>query len=414
MREAYVVALYIRLSVEDIKTDSMSIANQKVALHQYVDSNDEFANAEVVEFVDNGHSGTNFERPAVQNLLNMVRTGEVQCIIVKDFTRFGRNSIEVGYFLERVFPLYGIRFISINDDYDSDRYKGETGGLGVAFKYLVAELYSRDLSVKIKTAVDSKRKRGEYQSSCCPYGYRKGANGRLEPDEETAPIVEKIFSWYQEGLNSTDITRKLLEARIPPPAEYRALKGNRRYDISHSRGIWHTSSVLNILSDERYTGDYISGKTSVVEVGSQRQHKNPKEKWIRIPNHHPAIISHEQFDAVQALKPVRAKSKRQSPEFILRGKVFCGCCRHAMCRRNTANPMFYCYYTRIDEQSACHGLRIMESELEAALYNTLNQQARVILNLERIEDVGTLDIKLASLDDCGKRIERIKEQKRHL
>ena len=146
------IALYIRLSLEDYKYDSMSIENQHLALNEFVSSMPESANAEVLEFIDNGYSGTNFERPKVQELIEMVRANKIDCIIVKDFSRFGRNSIETGYFIERVFPLFHTRFISINDDFDSGRLHGDTGGLDVAFKYLVAEFYSRDLSVKSKSA----------------------------------------------------------------------------------------------------------------------------------------------------------------------------------------------------------------------------------------------------------------------
>ena len=171
-RKAYVIALYIRLSIEDTKVESMSIDNQKLALHKHVDTMESICSIEVVEYIDNGYSGTNFERPAVQALIDAVRAGNVNCIIVKDFSRFGRNSIEVGYFMERVFPLYGVRFISINDGYDSNEYQGDTGGISVAFKYLAAEFYSRDLSVKSTTAKMVKMKNGEYQSKICPFGYR--------------------------------------------------------------------------------------------------------------------------------------------------------------------------------------------------------------------------------------------------
>ena len=129
----YVIAPYIRLSTEDSKVGSFSIENQRHTLHQYIDAMEGIENVEVREFVDNGYSGTNFERPAVQELLDLVRSGNINCIIVKDFTRFGRNSIEVGYFMEMVFPLYGIRFISINDEFDSDKLHGDTGGINVAF-----------------------------------------------------------------------------------------------------------------------------------------------------------------------------------------------------------------------------------------------------------------------------------------
>lgn len=187
--QKYVIALYIRLSLEDYKYDSMSIENQHLVLNEFVSSMPESTDAEVLEFIDNGYSGTNFERPKVQELIELVRANQIDCIIVKDFSRFGRNSIETGYFIERVFPLFHTRFISINDDFDSDQHKGDTGGMDVAFKYLISEYYSRDMSMKTKSAKYAKMQRGEYQSKICPYGYRKSADGRMEPNPETAAVV---------------------------------------------------------------------------------------------------------------------------------------------------------------------------------------------------------------------------------
>ncbi len=170
----YVIANYIRLSLEDAKYDSLSIPNQRLLLDCHIDSLDMTA-VETLEFVDNGYSGTNFERPAVQELIDLVRLGKVDCIIVKDFSRFGRNIIETGYFLEMVFPLFHTRFIAVSDDFDSKDYVEDTGGMEVAFKYLMSEQYSKDLSRKIKSAKYSKMARGEYQGKICAYGYRKGA-----------------------------------------------------------------------------------------------------------------------------------------------------------------------------------------------------------------------------------------------
>ena len=181
--QKFVIAFYIRLSLEDTKTESMSIPNQRAILREHAMSLAEWDRAEVLEFVDNWHSGANFERPAVQELLEMVQAGKIDCIMVKDLSRFGRNSIETGYFIERVFPLYHTRFISVSDDFDTINFKGDTGGIDVAFKYLISECYSRDMSVKTKTAKYAKMQRGEYQSKICPYGYRKSADGRMEIDE---------------------------------------------------------------------------------------------------------------------------------------------------------------------------------------------------------------------------------------
>ncbi|MCL2342870.1 MAG: recombinase family protein, partial [Firmicutes bacterium] len=157
----YVIAKYIRLSIEDSKSDSMSIENQRLLLDRHISAMN-LSNAEILEFVDNGHSGTNFERPAVQELLELVRLGQVNCVLVKDFSRFGRSAIEVGYFIERVFPLFGVRFISVSDGFDSAEHVGDTGGMEVSFKFIMHEYYSRELSRKIKSAKQEKMRRGEY------------------------------------------------------------------------------------------------------------------------------------------------------------------------------------------------------------------------------------------------------------
>ena len=410
----YVIALYIRLSTEDSKVGSFSIENQKNALHQYVDAIEGVKNVEVLEFIDNGYSGTNFERPAVQELLDQMREGKINCVIVKDFTRFGRNSIEVGYFMEMVFPLYGIRFISINDDFDSDNLHGDTGGINVAFKYLVSEFYSRDLSIKYKSAKYVKFRRGEYQSKTCPYGYQKGGNGRMEPNEETAPNVRLIFELARDGCTPNEIAKVLFERHIPTPAEYKAAHGYNGHDISRCYGIWQESSVIHILEDERYTGTYIMGKREVTEVGGHRVRMKDESQWIKIPDHHPAIISKELFDQVQAQRPRYKCPKKNARAYPLRGKVFCGCCRHAMPRTANRNHYFLCRHSKVNEAAPCHGLTVVEAELEGMLYEILSKQAQVILNVADLANAGRLDIQLAKQAEYDKQIEGYLDQKRVL
>ena len=156
--------------------------------------------------------------------------------------------------MERVFPLYGVRFISLNDGFDSDTLHGDTGGINVAFQYLISEFYSRDLSIKYKTAKYVKFRRGEYQSVLCPYGYQKGTDGRMEPDEETAPNVRLIFELAGRGCTSSEIIQELYERKIPTPGEYKASKGRKIHDISRTHQIWQRSTIRNILLDERYIG----------------------------------------------------------------------------------------------------------------------------------------------------------------
>ena len=407
----YVIALYIRLSIEDSKVESLSIENQKIALHKYADEMEDVHNVEVTEYTDNGFSGTNFERPAVQELLDAVRSGKINCIIVKDFSRFGRNSIEVGYFMERVFPLYNIRFISINDAYDSNNFQGDTGGMNVAFKYLAAEFYSRDLSIKSTTAKMVKMKRGEYQSKICLYGYKKSADGRMEPDEETAPHVRLIFDLARQGMSTRQISHFLMERGISTPGEYKAAQGIAQHDVSRSAGTWQSDTLMRVLRDERYTGTYIIGKRHVTEVGSSRTRLKDENDWIKIPDHHPALVSKEVYDEVQEKFRRRPCAKRNTSVYPLRLKVYCGCCRHAMPRTPAKNHLFYCRFTKPDAAAACHDLSIRESELEDALYTAISKQAQVILNIHDLSDAGLLEARLAEQTDYGRKSEDLKERK---
>lgn len=199
--DKYTVAIYLRLSVDDKKVESMSIESQRVILRKHAEALG-VDNIEIIEYVDNGYSGTNFERPSVQQLLDDVQAFKINCIMVKDFSRFGRNSIEVGYFTQQVFPLFNVRFISVSDCYDSDEHKGDTGGMEVAFKYLVNEYYSRDLSVKTKTSKYMKMRKGEYINGVYCYGYKRGEHGEMVVDEATADmLIDKVLVYPDKRID---------------------------------------------------------------------------------------------------------------------------------------------------------------------------------------------------------------------
>ena len=249
----------------------------------------------------------------------MVQAGKINCIIVKDLSRFGRNSIETGYFIERVFPLYHTRFISVSDDFDTANFKGDTGGIDIAFKYLISECYSRDMSMKTKSAKYAKMSRGEYQSVICPYGYRKSADGRMEPDEDVAPNVQMMFQWASEGNTAAEITRKLYAMNIPTPGEYRKLKGKDYYNVSRTNGVWSTSTVLRILEDQRYIGTYVIGKRKVKEIGSRHTQLKDESEWFKIPNHHPAIVSVDLFERANASIKRFSLSNKKPRDYLLRG-----------------------------------------------------------------------------------------------
>ena len=405
----YVIAKYIRLSLEDSKYDSLSIPNQRLLLDRHIDSLD-IADVETIEFVDNGYTGVNFERPGVQELLDLVRERKIDCIIVKDFSRFGRNSIETGYFVEMVFPLFRTRFISISDGFDSDDYKEDTGGMEVAFKFLMHEYYSQDISRKEKSAKYAKMKRGEYQGEVCQYGYRKGANGRLEIDEEAAAVVRLIFELALTMKNAGDVVKALHERKTLPPGEYRKAKGIGFHDVSRSIGIWQRTTILRILEDERYIGTYIMGKRTVREIGGNRVRLKPKSEWFKIPDHHPAIVSRELFEQVNA-QLRHFKCPKSPKEYTLRTKVYCGCCRHAMQIAPRKVRAFVCRYTKVDETAECHNLEIVEQELESLLYEIINKQAQVILSINGLGDTAGLTVKIEQQAEYEKQIEKLNDEK---
>lgn len=411
--QKYVIALYIRLSIEDYKYDSMSIENQRLVLNEYAAAMPEALNSEVLEFVDNGYSGTNFERPQVQKLIEMVRENRIDCIIVKDFSRFGRNSIETGYFLERVFPLFHTRFISVSDDYDSDNYKGDTGGMDVAFKYLISEYYSRDMSIKTKSAKYAKMQRGEYQSTICPYGYRKSADGRMEPDPEAAAVVQLIFRLASEGKNAPSISRELCQRSIPTPGEYKAAKGNHFHDISRTHGIWCESTILRMLADERYTGTYIIGKRSVLEVGGNRSRMKDKSKWYIIPDHHPAIVDKALFDKVQTTQRHYSMPSKKKRDYLLKGIVFCGCCGHALSAVAKKKTYYYCRRSQANDNSPCHDLKIYSEDLEQLIFQTLKAQLKAVLSFDA-DGTICLDTVLAKRTEYEEQIEALEDSKQSL
>lgn len=408
----YVIALYIRLSLEDSKTESMSIPNQRTLLREHAKRLPEWDDAEVLEFVDNGHSGANFERPAVQKLLELVQKDKIDCIIVKDLSRFGRNSIETGYFIERVFPLYHTRFISVSDDFDTNNFKGDTGGIDVAFKYLISECYSRDMSVKTKTAKYAKMRRGEYQSKICPYGYKKSTDGRMEIDEDAAAVVRQIFGWYADGVSAAEIFRRLYSQSIPTPGEYKASKGEKMHDTSRTHGIWHSSTILRIIDDERYIGTYVIGKRVVKEIGGTRVRLKDESEWIKIPDHHPAIISQELFERAKAAGYRFSLPNKKTREYPLRGKVYCGCCDHAM-SRTAAPATYYCRHSQIDTSFPCHGLHIRAAELETLVFQIVQAQLNPVLGVD-VMNKESLDLQLIQQSEHEKKLRAIQDDKRRL
>ncbi len=416
-----IIAKYIRLSLDDAQSDSMSIEHQRLILDKYI--LDSELDGLVQEFVDNGFSGTNFERPAVQELLELVQEGKVGAILVKDFSRFGRNAIETGYFIERVFPLYRVRFVSVSDDFDSSQLSGDTGGMEVAFKFLMSEYYSKDLSRKISSAKQEKARRGEAVTKNCAFGYMLNENREMVIDPDAAETVRLIFEMYANRKSISDIEKRLYKEGYPTPAAWKKHRW-KTAETEEFRCVWQKSVILSILRDEQYIGTYTAGKTRTVEVGSQNRAANAKADWIRIPDHHPAIISQELFDAVQEKISVRGEPLRKrdlgtaqryatvtSP---LKGKVVCGQCGHTMRLSQTKNAAFHCWFTRSATDADCHKLRMLGSELEDVVSKIIFSQAAIIISKHDVQGMSFTGSGSKGQLECEYRLEELQTRKQQL
>ena len=292
----YVIAKYIRLSQDDAVSESLSIPHQRLLLDKHIDEID-IPNSSVLEFVDNGYTGTNLERPAVQEMLELVRSGRVNCIITKDFSRFSRNAMESGYYIEQVFPLYRVRFIAIGDRFDSNEQLDGTGGIDVAFKFLMHEHYSKDLSKKIKSAKRVLMENGEHIVGGAIYGYRK-IDGKWDIDPKSAEVVREIFSMALNGKTTAQIRDKLFADRHLAPREYEYT--NKGKDIIPKFN-WTTRQIWRILQNEQYTGSYVAGKVEASQIGESFRVEHDRSKWIIRPDSHPAIVSKDDFALVQEI-----------------------------------------------------------------------------------------------------------------
>jgi DNA invertase Pin-like site-specific DNA recombinase len=320
----YVIAKYIRLSRDEAVSDSLSISNQRLLLDKQIEELD-IPYTTVLEFVDNDYTGTNLERPAAQEMLELVRCGRVNCIITKDFSRFSRNAMESGYYIEQVFPLYRVRFIAIGDYFDSNDQIDGTGGIDVAFKFLMHEHYSKDLSKKVKTAKRTLMERGEHIVGGAIYGYRK-ADGKWEIDPVVADVVREIFSMALNGKTTAQIRNKLFADRRLAPREYEYT--NKGKEIAPKFN-WTTRQIWRILQNEQYTGSYVAGKRETSQIGDGFQIEHDRTKWIIRPDSHPAIISKEDFAKVQEIlkNPKQYATDKPTPSKhadILRSRIVSG------------------------------------------------------------------------------------------
>lgn len=368
---------YLRLSMEDNDVaigngaESVSIGSQRLCIDQYIAAHPDLGTG-FEELVDDGYSGTSFNRPGAAQLLELVEEGCVETIIVRDLSRFARNCLEAGHFLEFVFPAYDVRFISINDNYDSKLLGESTGGLQLAVRNLVNQLYSRDISIKIKSAVDMKKLNGEYVYGTAPYGYKKGEKkNTIVVDEKAAATVRQIFAWAADGVTVTQIAAKLNAAGVMTPSAY--LKDVRgKYKV---RMFWTYESIRNILFNRIYTGDTVPFKSHVVRIGSKRVKQLPETEQLVLPDTHEAIVSREMYYQSRKVIKTNVKSKPTRQSSVLSTYLVYGCCGNKLQKGRPTN--FRCANARYLPDSGCADIAISEDRISEVLLRAIINQCKV-------------------------------------
>ena len=372
------VALYLRLSQEDVdlrtnqtKDESNSISAQRALLLRDIALDTSICDLPQLEFCDDGFSGTNFDRPAFHEMIERAKRGEISCIVVKDLSRFGRDYIEVGDYLEHIFPFMGIRFKSVNDHYDSDRLHGNTAGMDVAFQNLIYDYYSKDLSKKVKSAMRAKQRSGSYITACT-YGYKVLPNNKhkMVIDPEAASVVRRIFEEAIAGKSTNEIARGLNADGIPTPQVYKGIKrkaGNAKIPL------WSHPRIWDMLNNVKYTGCMVNHTRESMTIRATSQRRVPKEEWIVTPNAHEAIVTKEEFDlAHETLRKVRPHSRRPVQESF---PIYCAHCGRKLQRTYGSDTYFTCVSAYMDEGAdECRQVRWSKTDLEKVLLASLKAQ----------------------------------------
>ncbi len=421
--KTYQAAIYLRLSREDGdvaeggKQVSNSIANQKELIMDYLKSHPEIK--VVSTYTDDGYSGVDFERPDFQCLLSDIRESKINCVIVKDLSRFGRNYIESGRYIEKIFPMLGIRFIAVTDGYDS--INEDLGSeMIIPFKNLINDAYCRDISVKIRSHMDIKRRNGEYIGAFAAYGYLKDKENKnhLVIDEYAADVVRDIFSMKLCGMSQQAIADKLNADGILSPIQYKKSIG---IDLESSfqksaKPKWSYNAVLRILKNEVYTGTVVQGKCTTPNYKIKKRVHKAENEWIRVQNTHDAIIPRDEFGLVQGLL---LRDTRVAPDgtevFPLGGMLFCADCGESMVRKTVpAGGRRYVYYVcsgNKKDKNHCSTHSFSEKKLTESVLEAVKGHIRAVLSIsEAVEIIGKAPEMKPDAVKCEERIEKLRAE----
>lgn len=424
----YKAVKYIRLSSSDDKQgESDSIGNQRRLIDEYLKNHPEI---EVVsEKVDDGWSGILFDRPAFKEMMEDIEDGKVNCVLCKDLSRLGREFVETGRYLRRVFPAYGVRFIAINDNIDTLTDNGDD--LTVSLKSIINDAYCRDISIKTRSALDVKRADGDFTGACPVYGYRKADDNhnRLVIDEYPASIVREIFRMKLDGYSAVRIADVLNERAVLSPIEYKKDRGlpHPKRGYSDKDGAkWSATTIIRILNDETYTGTLIQGKSGTPNYKLKELVQKPEEEWHRIENAHDAIIAKHNFDLAQKILRLDTRTSPNGDKvYIFSGILICGCCGNRMTRKTVPykGQKYHYYYCPTTKKHGCTAaVNLKETDLMECVLESIKVHIANVASLETLVtqlDSTRIARELADsltvqATDNERRLEKIREYKAKL
>ena len=429
----WTAALYVRLSVEDgDKGESNSVINQKQLLSDYISENNDFNFYDY--YVDDGYSGTDFDRPAFKRLLDDMKNKKFNTIIVKDLSRLGRNYIEVGNYIEQIFPLFNIRFIAINDNIDSYGDPTSVNNVIVPFKNLINDEYCRDISNKIRSVLTMKKRRGEYVAAFTPYGYIKDPkdNHHLIIDEEAARVVKMIYRWSLEGCGRKKIAKKLNDMGILNPMGHKQLElnkkvGGRRKSNEELSYAWDMTVLQRILEDQTYCGDTIQNRGKLISYKVHKYVKNPRNDWIIVKNTHEPIIDRDTWEKVQ--EAINYRDTRVCKTGYLTyfaGHIKCADCGRAMIKnpsgyyKGKPRPYYYYVCSTYKQKSIdlCTSHNIRNTVLEEGVLEAIKLQVKLIVDFEKtlteIKNINNIDYRIETMKDRLKILEQKVEKQKNL
>ena len=383
----YRAAPYERLSREDgDRLESDSIINQQRLIEDYCARHPEFALTE--HYADDGYTGTNFNRPAFQRLVSDIEAGKIDCVIVKDLSRFGRDYIDMGHYLERYFPSRRVRFIAINDNIDSSKGPYD---MMLPLKNVFNTQYAKDISEKVRSAFEVKQNRGQFVGAFASYGYLKDPEhkGHLIPDPVASQVVRRIFDMAASGIGQIRIAKILNEEGIPCPSEYKRLMGDKYRNTKklESTTYWTYSTVHKVLANEMYRGSMVQRRTLRPTMHSKAV-ATSRENWAVVENTHEAIISQELWDTVQTQLRKNTRTLELNHNVgLFAGFIKCGDCGRSMVKTKWENKVYYsCGSYRRYGPKVCSNHYIPQSDLEAIILADLNNIISAVDDLAQVAE----------------------------